>query len=268
MSAAKVNETFDDIVFEGRNKAYGAYILRTGYGRSILIATVIGISILLLLSSIPAISAWISELTEKKEEAKKDTKMELADLAAPKDLPPPPPPPPAVIEPKQVEMIKFTEPTVEEKVEDEDIAIVTPEPTNVGNENQDGENFMDVPEDNGAKQVVEEPVKVETFTIVEQMPQFPGGDDALLKYLGKNIKYPEIAKDASTQGTVYLSFVVDENGRITSPTVIRGLTGPGAKDCANEALRVVSSMPTWSAGKQNGKAVRVQYTLPVKFTLR
>jgi protein TonB len=62
--------------------------------------------------------------------------------------------------------------------------------------------------------------------------------------------------------------VVDENGKITTPSVLRGLTGPGAKDCANEAMRVVGGMPAWKAGKQNGKAVRVQYNLPVKFTLR
>ncbi len=106
------------------------------------------------------------------------------------------------------------------------------------------------------------------YTIVEQMPYFPGGEEALLKYLGKNIKYPEIARDANTQGTIFLTFVIDEDGEVTKVQVLRGLTGKGAKDCADEAVRVVSEMPTWAPGIQNKKAVKVQYNLPLKFTMR
>lgn len=263
-------KTFDDLVFEHRNKSYGAYVLRKGYGRSIVIATVIGIAVLLLLASIPAISAWITKLTEKPIEVKKETKVELAEVKQPEDLPPPPPPPPAEIEPPKVEMAKFTEPEVEEVVKDEDLPPPPDEAakTNIGNENQEGEEFADLPDPDAGKVVVEEVVEQKPFTVVEQMPQFPGGDDALIKYLAKNIKYPEIAKDAGTQGTVYLTFVVDSDGNISKEQVLRSLSGAGAKDCANEALRVVKSMPKWSPGKQNGKAVPVQYNLPVKFTLK
>ncbi len=270
MSATSSNETFDDVVFEHRNKAYGAYFMRRYYGRSIIIATAIGVAFFLLLASIPAISAWISNTFTEKEPPKIETKTTLADVTAPKDLPPPPPPPPPV-EPPKVAEIKFTEPEVtEDPIEDKDLPPPVEDLTkaNVGEDNVEGDmNNFEVPEDNSNNQVVEE-VAPQVFQIVEQMPEFQGGEEALLKYLSKNIKYPEIARDANTQGTIFITFVVDENGRITSPQVLRGLNGPGAKECANEAMRVVSSMPAWKAGKQNGKAVRVQYNLPVKFTMR
>jgi protein TonB len=270
MSAIAPNETLDDIVFENRNKTYGAYVMRTSYGRSIVIATAIGIAILLLLAAIPAISAFINKLTEEKV-VKKEAKVELAEVAPPEEELPPPPPP-VEIEPPKVDMVKFTEPEiVDEPIKDEDL----PPPqedlskTNVSTQTQKGdEDFIDLPDPNDGKKVVDEPAAPQVFQVVEQMPEFPGGEDALLKYLGKNIKYPELARDANTQGTIYITFVVDENGKITTPSVLRGLTGPGAKDCANEAMRVVGGMPAWKAGKQNGKAVRVQYNLPVKFTLR
>lgn len=269
MSATSSNETFDDVVFEYRNKAYGAYFMRRFYGRSIIIATAIGIAFFLLLASIPAISAWITDTFTEKEAPKTDTKTTLAEIKAPEDLPPPPPPPPPMEAPKVAE-IKFTEPEiVDEPVKDEDLPPPAENLTNanIGSENVEGEMDFTPPEDNSNNQVVEEEAP-QIFQIVEQMPEFQGGEEALLKYLGKNIKYPEIARDANTQGTIFITFVVDENGRITSPQVLRGLNGPGAKECANEAMRVVSSMPAWKPGKQNGKSVKVQYNLPVKFTMR
>jgi len=263
------NETFDDVVFTNRNQEYGAYDIRKRYSRSILVAGASGIAILILLSSIPAISSWINKLTEK--EIKKDTKVELIDIKPLEETtPPPPPPPPDEPPPPKIDMVKFVEPeVVDEPVKDEDLP-PPPDPTaNLGKENIEGDpDVIDLPEDNSGKQVVDEPVAPTVFTVVEQMPTFPGGDDALIKYLAKNIRYPDIAKDATTQGTIYITFVVDENGRITEPKLLRGISGPGAKDCAQEAIRVVSGMPSWTPGKQNGKSVKVQYNLPVKFTLR
>ena len=88
-----------------------------------------------------------------------------------------------------------------------------------------------------------------TMTIVEEMPEFPGGQQALIGYLGSNISYPKAAIDKGIEGTVYISFVVDKDGSII------------------DALRVVNAMPNWSPGKQRGKAVRTQYNLPIRFTL-
>jgi protein TonB len=114
--------------------------------------------------------------------------------------------------------------------------------------------------------ITEEPVAIpeqaqgpdEVFTVVEEMPQFPGGQDALMKYIGKELKYPEEAVENGVQGMVYVSFVVEADGSISNPKVLRGI-GYG---CDVEAHRVVKGMPNWIPGKQRGKEVRVQYNLP------
>jgi protein TonB len=109
-----------------------------------------------------------------------------------------------------------------------------------------------------------EPVDEEKlFERVEQMPQFQGGDAGLFSYLGRNIKYPELAREVGIQGIVYITFEVDKEGNVKDAKVLRGIGG----GCDEEALRVVKAMPPWEPGKQRGKAVRVQYTLPVKFRL-
>jgi periplasmic protein TonB len=98
---------------------------------------------------------------------------------------------------------------------------------------------------------------------VEQKPEFEGGEAQLMKYLAEHIKYPAMAREAGTEGKVYLSFVVGKDGRITDVKVLRGI-GYG---CDDEAKSVVAAMPAWKPGKQNGQAVKVQYTLPVVFKL-
>ena len=107
-----------------------------------------------------------------------------------------------------------------------------------------------------------EPEKV--FDMVEQMPTFPGGQQELMSYLGKNIKYPTIAQENGTQGRVIIQFVVERDGTITDVRVARGVDPYLDK----EAVRVVQSMPKWIPGKQNGKAVRVKFTVPVMFRLQ
>lgn len=157
--------------------------------------------------------------------------------------PPPPPPPPA---PTTVIEIVEDEKEIEEELVVEDLEI--DEDTEI--------EFIE--------EVEEEVVEEKIFSIVEEMPSFPGGDEALLKYLGKNIKYPAIAKDAGIQGTVYVTFVVDEKGDVRDVKVLRSIGG-GTDE---EAIRVVENMPRWKPGKQRGKAVKVQYNLPIRFTLR
>lgn len=109
---------------------------------------------------------------------------------------------------------------------------------------------------------------MKVYQVVEQMPQFPGGDDAMLKFLNKNTKYPAIARNANTMGTIFLTFIISKNGKVENVQVLRGIKGTGAKECADEAVRVVKMMPKWKPGIQNGKKVAVQYNLPIKFTLR
>jgi protein TonB len=115
------------------------------------------------------------------------------------------------------------------------------------------------------KSVEEESAEeAQIFMVVESMPEYPGGEAALYTFLAENIKYPQMAKESGIQGRVFVTFVVERNGSVTDVRVLRGIGG----GCDEEAIRVVKSMPTWTPGKQRGKSVRVQYNLPVKFTLQ
>jgi protein TonB len=159
---------------------------------------------------------------------------------------PPPPPPP----PPQTTIIEIVED--DEEIEEE-LIIEDTEDTE-----DDIIEFVDIPDE-----VIEEP---QIFTIVEENPEFPGGEKALFAYLSKNTNFPPIAKDAGIQGIVYVQFVVMEDGKI-NPDMVEILRGVHpALD--QEAIRVVKSMPSWSPGKQRGKPVRVYYKLPFRFTLK
>jgi len=160
-----------------------------------------------------------------------------------------PPPPP----PKQVVKINVVEDDVE--VED-DINIDVEADQNTEVEEYVAPVKMDQEEESEEEKVI--------FMVVESMPAFPGGEAALYKYLAENIKYPQMAKESGIQGRVFVTFVVERDGSVTDVRVLRGIGG----GCDEEAIRVVKGMPKWSPGKQRGKAVRVQYNLPVKFTLQ
>ena len=101
------------------------------------------------------------------------------------------------------------------------------------------------------------------FIVVEQMPEFPGGDDSLRNFIRRTIKYPDLARESSVEGTVYINFIIEKDGSVSNPKILRGI-GSG---CDEEAIRVIKLMPRWIPGKQNGKTVRVQYNLPIKFKL-
>lgn len=128
---------------------------------------------------------------------------------------------------------------------------------------------------------VKDSITGETHYITEQMPMYPGGEDALLKHLGKTIKYPEDARDCNCKGTTYISFVVKKTGYIADIKVIKtkvvcsdvkkkhqAKCSTCSDQMENEAIRVINSFPQWAPGKQDGEQVDVQYNLPVKFTLR
>ena len=143
----------------------------------------------------------------------------------------------------------------------------------VTNEQEVTEAVATVSEDQGQPyEIVWVPPVVETEKVdedvihvsVEFMPEFPGGTAALMKYLGANIKYPTISQEMGSAGKVIVQFVVDKDGTITDPTVVRGIDAYLDK----EAIRVISSMPKWKPGVQNGKKVRVKYTVPVVFRLQ
>ena len=114
--------------------------------------------------------------------------------------------------------------------------------------------------DVGTEEAVEEE---EIFVFVEEFPSFPGGEEALYKYLSDNLQYPDMARDNNITGKVVIRFVVEKDGSITKASIAREIGG----GCGKEALRVVNSMPKWKPGKQSGKAVRTEFTLPVDFQL-
>ena len=110
----------------------------------------------------------------------------------------------------------------------------------------------------------EEVVEQEIFTVVESMPEFPGGQGKMLEFISQNIKYPPMARESGIQGRVFVNFVVEPDGSVSNVTVLRGIGG----GCDEEAVRVVKTMPRWTPGRQRGKAVRVSFNLPVRFTLQ
>ncbi|MBO8447362.1 MAG: TonB family protein [Bacteroidetes bacterium] len=110
---------------------------------------------------------------------------------------------------------------------------------------------------------VEEEEEQQIFVVVEKMPEFPGGEEAMRRYLARNIRYPLIAQENGIQGRVICQFVVNADGKIVDVQVVRGVEA----SLDAEAVRVIQSMPSWTPGKQGGKSVRVKYTLPIRFKL-
>ena len=160
---------------------------------------------------------------------------------------PPPPPPPAV---QEVEVLNV----VEDDVEVEEIEINT-------EDDKDVEIVIAPP----VEAPVEEEEEEVIFMVVESMPEFPGGQQALFKYLAENVKYPVIAQENGIQGRVICQFVVNKDGSIVDVVAVRS-SGEASLD--KEAIRVIKSMPKWKPGKQRGKPVRVKYTVPVNFRLQ
>ena len=160
---------------------------------------------------------------------------------------PPPPPPPAV---QEVEVLNV----VEDDVETESIEI-----------NTEDEKDVEVVIAPPFEAPVEEEEEEVIFMVVETMPEFPGGQQALFKYLSENVKYPVIAQENGIQGRVICQFVVNKDGAIVDVEVVRSGGDPSLD---KEAVRVIKSMPKWNPGKQRGKAVRVKYTVPVNFRLQ
>lgn len=267
-----LNSDYLDILFDGRNKKYGSYELRKKYKRR---ATLAGLISILVVGGI-----FGATLIKPKEKVIVEAPIEVKDvkLAEPPPIkenePPPPPPsnPPPPVKPT----VKFTPPIIKknEEVKEED----KPEPPKpeenkaVGPTKVEGVESPDAIDPGlntnpgtGAGKPVESapPAKEEIFTSVEQFPEFPGGQAKMYEYLQKNIRYPNQAREDNIQGKVVLKFVVDKDGSITNIQVVRPLGG----GCDKEAVRVVSGMPKWKAGKQNGQPVKVYFTLPVTFKL-
>ena len=259
MANEKINApACDDIVFEVRNKEYGAYKLRKKYNRTVLIALSIGILILATAIITPFISAKAAENSKKRAERQVVIKME--NLDTPHDIvapPPPPPPPPTDV----VQQQKYVPPQVVDSIKPEDVKqLMTADQAQTEVTNKEVvENVAQVTEE--VQEAEKEP---EPFVVVEEMPTFPGGDVALLKYIGEHTQYPEVAKENNIQGRVIIRFCVTAKGGVSQVSVLKGVD----PELDKEAIRVVNTLPPFKPGKQGGKPVPVWYMVPITFTLK
>lgn len=257
-----------DVVFSDRNKAYGAYDLRKQNPKTTNKALIIGVLLFVFIISFQTILNFIEGFIPKPTEKVKITNVVLQP-PPPVNQKKPPPPPPEPPKPK-VDQVKFPPPVVkpDNEVKEQPPTVKELEFADPGQKNIKGdpnaEIKIDEPVGNSdVKQVTEEdPNKI--FTAVEQEPSFNGGIDKFYKYLQNNIRYPAVAKENNVQGKVFVTFVVEKDGSLTDIKVVRGI-GSG---CDEEAMRVLRNSPKWKAGIQNGRPVRVQYTMPISFTLQ
>lgn len=271
-----ISSDWVDLVFEGRNKAYGAYRLRKSTTKRNILAMVAVVLLLIVAFIILTVKNFVdeqrakvamtqvAELTNYKQPEKKaEVKQKKVEVE-----------PERVVE-RVKSSIKFTAPVIKKdeevkpdeelKTQDELMSTKTAIGTFdvKGNDDANGEVLK-------AKEVIAEPEppkheeENKVFDIVEQQPMFPGGQTALMKYLSEHTKYPVVAQDNGVQGRVTVQFVVEKDGSISDVHVLRGVDPSLDK----EAVRVVKSMPRWTPGKQNGINVRVNYRVPVLFRLQ
>lgn len=271
-----ISNEWTDLVFEGRNQAYGAYKLRKGTAkRNVWALIIVGLAAALLY-----LGLQLQKMAEANKKVENTQAVELAKLNTEKKE--------AKVEKKEIikqepekvveqvkSSVKFTAPIIKkdsEVKEEDEIKLDEVQKSDkavgaftVEGNDEVGGAVLKAKEDIAApeppKHVVEE---TKTFTVVEQMPMFPGGEGALRGYLRDNIHYPTVAAENGVQGRVVVGFVVERDGSITDVNILRGVD----PSLDREAMRVVKSMPKWTPGKQNGSAVRVKYQVPVSFRLQ
>jgi periplasmic protein TonB len=250
------NSKFDDIVFENRNKKYGAYILRTRYNQNVLFSILIGTIIIVTVVITPYLNAKSLETKHKQSERQVEIKME--NLDQPNDqIAPPPPPPPADVMLQQ----KYIPPEVVDSVKPEDMKqLMTADQAQVEVKNEEAvEVVAEVKEE-----IQDLDTEVAPFVVVEESPEFPGGINELLKYIGLHLNYPEIARENNIQGKVIIKFCVTSKGGVNQVSILKGVDP--ALDA--EAVRVVTTLPTFKPGKQGGKPVPVWFLVPIVFAIK
>jgi len=267
MKTRKKNPELNDIVFEGRNKEYGAYMLRRLYNKYVSLSTTGAMILFTLIVSYPLITAFFvhEENNDKSTDNRRvitfeniftEIPVNNENIQIPKTNSPKTP------------SIKFLVPDVkpDELVSNE--VIPTQEELtgkNPGTETIEGNpNGTDLIVENNELPETNNEVTETIYTWAEEMPKFPGGDSELMKFFSQNLVYPEIAKRAGIEGKVILSFIVDKNGNIVDVKVAKSI-GAG---CDEEAMRVLKIMSRWIPGKQNGNPVITRMNLPVVFKLR
>jgi protein TonB len=276
MEARKVlNASLLDIIFDGRNKEYGAYELRKTYNKR-LIEALIGVIIIILLVWVVAFLSNQSNEVNNQVFVVKDVQLE--EITAEKKIEsPPPPPPPKPPDPPKVEMVKFTPPIIvkddEVKAEEKPPEMEKLEDTKIGTMNQEGvkdEGIVPLAASDGGKGIVEAPKAKpaedyeKTFLKVEIESEYPGGAAAWKRYLNKNFHYPEDGLSNEIQGIVIVQFIVDKEGNVSD---VQAVSGPEEGGLREEAIRVIRKSGTWIPAVQNGRKVKSYKKQPVIFKL-
>lgn len=255
----------NDVVFEDRNRAYGAYQIRQNYNRNLILIMLCVVGSIGITYGINRYVNGIEE-TEIDKSLVDEWKTTLNIPPVEDDILPPPPPEPEV--PKLEKLTAFVPPVVVDDVVNNDIKIQDDlADTKVGNKDQDGDDDdFTPPSDKGLLTGTgKEPEKEETHTFVDIQAEFPGGYQEMARFIAKNTKYPQEDIEMGNEGKVYLRFVVGKDGDIEDVRVTRGVEF--SEKMNKEAMRVVKSMPKWKPGEINGKAVRSYFDLPVNFKL-
>ncbi len=273
-----------DLVFEGKNKDFGAYVIRTEstkrHNMAVLWTLIGAIAVAALAFGLVKANQYLEE--RRLANAQDQTEV-LIDMSQEAEEPEPEqqrvePEKPEVLPEEVLKSVKVTELQIveDDKVKKEDEIKTQDElketETAFGQkDNKEGTEDRNVTRTLKDEVVVEkkeekpkEEKKEEIFRSVEQMPQFPGGEAALMKYLQSHINYPPMAAENNVQGRVVVQFVVDKTGKVGEVKVVRSVD----KDLDKEAVRVCKSLPKFTPGRQNGQAVSVWYTLPVTFKLQ
>lgn len=277
MEAKKVlNASLLDIIFDGRNKEYGAYELRKTYNKR-LIEALTGVIIATLL--VLVVTFLPKQSNEVNNQALVVKDVQLEEITAEKKIEsPPPPPPPKQPDPPKVEMAKFTPPKIvkddEVKAEEKPPEMEKLEDTKIGTMNQEGvkdEGIVSpVAASDGGKGIVEAPKAKpaedyeKTFLKVEIESEYPGGAAAWKRYLNKNFHYPEDGLSNEIQGIVIVQFIVDKEGNVSD---VQAVSGPEEGGLREEAIRVIRKSGTWIPAVQNGRKVKSYKKQPVMFKL-
>jgi len=266
-----------DVVFEGKNKSYGAFALRQSSWKRHVLAFGIILLFMCFVAALPAILNTVRAATGTRAEnvtgeyvvalIENEPLNKVEEVVKP-EIPEPP---------KFIDMTKFVPPTIvdDSKVKDDQEEMITMDEVAKGTKAVGAFNV-----DNGSKDAdairkeieqIMEPVdkggtesKPVIFSVAEQMPQFPGGQEEMYKFISNNLKYPVVDQEMGTQGRVTVRFVVSKTGEITNLELLKGIS----PTCDKEAMRVIKSMPKWIPGKQSGNPVQVYFTMPIVFKLK
>jgi len=263
-----------ELVFSGRNKVYGAYELRQHNALTSIKALIAGSALILAAVISPFIYSKLHSGDEIVNTLPPDEVLKITEYTIPAKMTKPEPRPPKVVPPQPVKAPtqKFVPMRVvpAPEVQVEAPSLIELDGKALGQEtvidgSADGSlNPIEIASPSAgqgtASAVSDEPVG---FEMLEKYPEFPGGQTAFYKYIGRHLRYPMIARENEISGRVIVSFIIERNGTLSDIKIVRGIGG----GCDEEAIRVLKNSPAWTSGMQNGQKVRVAYTIPISFQL-